>query len=79
MSENALCVQPVSATPLVVYRLTMPSWERRRSTLPRLVGELNLEPGQIDLSLLARRGLEPHLKRAMGSGLMSRTARFTAV
>ena len=26
-----------------------------------LVGELNLEPDQIDLSLLAGRGLEPHL------------------
>src|ERR1700751_6350973 len=33
---------------------------------PGLVGELNLEPGQIDLSLLARRGLEPHLKRGDG-------------
>src|SRR5262249_50242600 len=29
----------------------------------RLVGELDLEAGEIDLGLLARRGLEPHLER----------------
>jgi hypothetical protein len=46
---------------------------------PGLVGELNLEPGQIDLSLLARRVSNRTSKGVMGSGLMSRTARFTAV
>jgi len=46
---------------------------------PGLVGELNLEPSQIDLGLLARRSLEPYLERGDGSGRMSRTARFTAV
>ena len=30
---------------------------------PGFVGELNLEPGQIDLGLLARRSLEPYLER----------------
>src|SRR5271169_6584605 len=35
---------------------------------PGLVGELNLEPGQIDLGLLARRSLEPHLERGDGVG-----------
>ena len=30
---------------------------------PGLVGELNFEPGEIDLGLLAGRGLEPHLER----------------
>src|ERR1700751_1669225 len=33
---------------------------------PRLVGELNLEPGEIDLSLLARRSFKPHLERSDG-------------
>jgi len=35
---------------------------------PGLVGELNLEPGEIDLGLLARRSLEPHLERGDGVG-----------
>jgi hypothetical protein len=47
--------------------------------IPGLVGELNVKPGEIDLGLLALRGLGPNLERVTGSGRMSRTARFTAV
>ena len=46
---------------------------------PWLIGELNFEPGEIDLGLLAGWGLERTSKGVMGSGRMSRTARFTAV
>src|SRR3954469_23182669 len=35
---------------------------------PWLVGELNLEAGQVDLGLLAGRGLEPNLDREGGGG-----------
>ena len=45
-----------------------------------LVGELDLEAGEIDLGLLAGRRLEAHLEAARpGRAGCSRTARFTAV
>jgi GAF domain len=58
---------------LVATHNTPPAFgeARRRSPWrdarhPELVGELNFEPGEINLSLLAGRGFEPHLERGDG-------------